>query len=133
MNEASETLSEEILKRLGTVAQNLAALQEHCYSRQDEDAFLLTRKTLNTMQEIRARLEEAGQAIPPMPSAGLDVPLHLLDTPTNRRYLEALTEAHRCALAVDYERGYGDDGLAQDLEDLCCAVRMEIFGTGKEE
>jgi hypothetical protein len=98
--------------------------------------------TAELAQEINARvfgvcqeLRQAGQELPAvsMQAAGLEVPLHLLDTTANRRYLDALVDAHRCALEVDREHGYGEDGPAQDLEDMVAAVRLEVYGpTGKE-
>lgn len=59
------------------------------------------------------------------------VPLPLLDTPANRRYLEKLREAWEAGLAVDRERygeDIGTDGEAQVIEMLIKDKETEIHG-----
>lgn len=56
-----------------------------------------------------------------------ETPLHLLDTPKNRRLLNALVEAHQAALDVDAERGIVD-GFAEVIEHFAAQVQTEIYG-----
>jgi hypothetical protein len=56
-----------------------------------------------------------------------DVPMHLLDSPANRRLLRALEEARAAALEVDSERGI-EDGFADVVEHFAANVETEIFG-----
>ena len=55
------------------------------------------------------------------------VPLHLLDSPANRRLLRALQEAHAAALEVDNERGI-EDGFADVVEHFAANVATEVHG-----
>jgi hypothetical protein len=128
----TETLSERTRRDLGALSHLAGSLMQRCVSTGDNITFETAQKMNAIVRRVCDELRAEGldvSEISPM-EAGLQVPLHLLDTPANRRYLEALVEAHACALEVDRERGYGNDGPAQDLEDLCCEVRMEIFGPG---
>lgn len=132
---STDTLSEKVRRDLAAVSHLAGRLMQHQCTKGDDLGMELAGKMNETIGRVCAELRAAGQdvtAISPT-EAGLDVPLHLLDTTANRRYLDALKQAHICALEVDYERGYGNDGPAQMLEDLVCEVRMEIFGPGKEE
>ena len=64
------------------------------------------------------------------------VPMHLLDTPTNRRYLAALEVAYSAGIEVDFERGYEDgEGVAeQEVANLLSYTRAEIHApTGSGE
>jgi hypothetical protein len=129
---STDTLSEKTRRELAAVSRLCGKLMQHCAVTGDditaELAQQINARVFGVCQELRA----AGQELPAvsMQAAGLEVPLHLLDTTANRRYLAALVEAHRAALEVDFERGYGEDGPAQDLEDLVAEVKMEIFGPG---
>lgn len=79
-------------------------------------------------------MEEAGASTPQSLPSPESVPLHLLDTPTNRRFALRLREAYEAAREVDQERGYGDDGPADYLADLLARVEIEIYGpTGSGE
>lgn len=85
----------------------------------------------NLAAQLETRLEQAGAVRPralPQPD---DVPLHLLDTPANRRYRDALQVAWEAGLAVDRER-YGErigtDGCAQVIEMVLRDVEQECFG-----
>ena len=125
-------MSERTRRDLAALSHLAGDLMQHCVGTKDEIALMMA-KLMNDIvfrvdKELRAQGIDTSQISPT--EAGLEVPLHLLDTPANRRYLSALIEAHQCALAVDIERGYGQDGPAQDLEDLVCEVRMEVFGPG---
>lgn len=81
---------------------------------------------------LQTRLDRAGaqkpQAVPPSRS---EVPLELLDTPANRRYLSTLREAWKAGLAVDEERygkAIGTDGCAQVIEMVLRDVEQEVHG-----
>jgi nucleotide-binding universal stress UspA family protein len=54
--------------------------------------------------------------------------LAALDSPANRRLLDALTVAQAAALEVDKERGHAGDGFAEVLEDFAAEVQTEIHG-----
>ena len=89
------------------------------------------------MQELQSRawtvvrdLVDAGAADPTGGRATTDeapVPLHLLDSPANRRLLRALQEAHAAALEVDNERGI-EDGFADVVEHFAANVATEVHG-----
>ncbi len=75
-------------------------------------------------------LVDAGAADPTggqVAASTADVPLHLLDSPANRRLLRTLQEAHAAALAVDEERGI-EDGFADVIEHFAANVATEIHG-----
>jgi len=75
-------------------------------------------------------LVDAGAADPTggqVTTAAPDVPLHLLDSPANRRLLRALEEAHAAALEVDRERGI-EDGFADVIEHFAAGVQTEVHG-----
>jgi len=75
-------------------------------------------------------LVDAGAADPTggqVTTAAPPVPLHLLDTPANRRLLHALEEAHAAALDVDGERRIVD-GFADVIEHFAAGVQTEIYG-----
>ena len=72
-------------------------------------------------RRLALRLEKAGADRPdsPPPSLTEGVPLHLLNTPANRRLLSLLRETYEAALAVDRERygeSIGTDGCARSLK-----------------
>ena len=75
-------------------------------------------------------LDQAGAQRPDTLRRPTPVPLEMLSTPANRRYLDALEEAHRRALAVDAERyGEGEDGPAAGMIELLVSeTREEVFG-----
>ena len=84
-------------------------------------------------RRLTLQLEKAGADRPdaPPPSLAEGVPLHLLNTPANRRYLSLLRETYEAALAVDRERygaDIGTDGLAQRIEDVLADVEEEVDG-----
>lgn len=77
------------------------------------------------------RLEQAGAQRPATSTPAPAVPLHLLDTPANRRYAEKLREAWEAGMAVDRERygpNIGTDGCAQIIEMVLADVEAEIHG-----
>jgi hypothetical protein len=78
-----------------------------------------------TMRE----LVDAGAADPTgrLAAVAPDVPLHLLDSPANRRLLRLLEEAHAAALEVDNERGI-QDGFADVVEHFAAGVATEVHG-----
>jgi hypothetical protein len=78
-----------------------------------------------TMRE----LIEAGASDPTGRLAAIapNVPLQLLDSPANRRLLNALLEAHEAALEVDRERGI-EDGFADVIEHFAAGVQTEVHG-----
>ncbi len=81
--------------------------------------------------QMETRLEQVGAQKPAKVAARFEVPLHLLDTPKNRRYAEALRGAWEAGLAVDEER-YGEkigtDGCAQIIEMVLADVEQEVGG-----
>ncbi len=75
-------------------------------------------------------LVDAGAADPTggrVTTAEAPVPLHLLDSPANRRLLRALQEAHEAALAVDEERSIVD-GFADVVSLFAAGVATEVHG-----
>ena len=81
--------------------------------------------------QMETRLEQAGAQRPGTLATMNLVPLALLDTPANRRYLEALRVAYEAGLAVDRERygeSIGTDGCAQVIEMVLADVEQEIDG-----
>lgn len=79
-------------------------------------------------------MEEAGGATPgelPPPAA---VPLHLLDTPANRRLARCLRDAYEAAVEVDRERGAYTEGEPEDgpaalpIVELLWRVEEECYG-----
>lgn len=81
-----------------------------------------------TAAALLSEMERAGSARPSSLPPANGVPLHLLDTPANRRLARALREAYEAAQAVDYERGYGEDGPAEHIGELLGRVEQEVFG-----
>lgn len=78
---------------------------------------------------VGVALEQAGADRPGSLPAPPDVPLQLLDTPSNRRLLATLQEAYSAALAVDRERYGSQDGpAAQAVSELVAMVEMEVYG-----
>ena len=75
-------------------------------------------------------LDAAGAARPMQASTFPDIPLHLLDTPANRRYLRALQNARDAAAEVDQERQESgvDSVAAEILEMLLADTEMEVHG-----
>ena len=96
-------------------------------------ARLLVEQTEDEARRLALRLEKAGADRPdaPPPAFTEGVPLHLLNTPANRRYLSLLRETYEAALVVDRERygaDIGTDGLAQRVEDILADVEEEVGG-----
>ena len=84
------------------------------------------------LRQLVLDMEKAGADLPvDTDTVRNDVPLHLLDTPANRRYADKLREAWEAGLAVDRERygaDIGTDGCAQMVEMLLADVEQEIGG-----
>lgn len=79
---------------------------------------------------VRAGAQEPGPAV----AAPVETPLHLLDTPANRRYAHALREALEALRAVERERGITDGGASEALEDWLAGVELEVYGpAGRDE
>lgn len=81
--------------------------------------------------QLETRLERAGAEQAAVVAAPMTVPLALLDTPANRRYLETLRACYEAALAVDWERygeSIGTDGCAQAVELILADVEEELRG-----
>lgn len=57
-----------------------------------------------------------------------ETPLHLLSSPANLRYLEALRAAVEAAKDVDRERGCLGDGPSELLEDWLFGLEFEVKG-----
>lgn len=134
--ESDTQAAHERRRKQAAVVNKLAnALQMRACTISDDDTLALARQIAEAAHTLcKMEWEMFGPLLEVSAQrAGLEVPLELLDTPRNRRLLSALEEAHMAALSVDYERGYGDDGTAQDLEDWVCKVRDEIYGPGGKE
>lgn len=115
--------------RFAELTRNTAIAARLAYARGDRDAGKQFLKDLELAAAASSvSMEGAGAGRPrslPDPQA---VPLALLDTPASRRYARLMREAHEAALAVDRERGYGDDGPAATLEGLAEEAEMQVFG-----
>ena len=92
----------------------------------------LLREAADLAANLQTRLDRAGADRPAaVPTSRYEVPLQLLDTPANRRYLETLRAAWEAALAVDRERygpTIGTDGCAQVIEMVLADVEQEVLG-----
>lgn len=75
----------------------------------------------NKMQQAGADRPES-LPIPP------EIPLPLLSSRANRRYVQTLRQAYDDGLGVDRERGWGEEGPAQILKMLLTDVEMQVFG-----
>lgn len=91
--------------------------------------------TVDASVRMGIRLERAGADPIGPPAQSLsdvpEIPLHLLDTPANRRYLGLLRDTYEAALAVDRERfgeDIGTDGCAQAIEIVLRDVEEEVHG-----
>lgn len=77
-------------------------------------------------------LERAGAANPIQTQRPASSPklltLGLLTSPANRRLLDALRQAHGAAKAVDRERGYWPDGMAESFADFVIETEREVYG-----
>lgn len=81
--------------------------------------------------QMETRLERVGAQKPARVAARYEVPLHLLDTPANRRYAAKLRVAWEAGLVVDEERygpKIGTDGEAQIIEMVLADKEQEIAG-----
>ena len=81
--------------------------------------------------QMETRLDRAGAERPAVVAAPMTVPLALLDTPANRRYVRDLRTAWESALAVDRERygeNIGTDGCAQAVEMILADAEQELHG-----
>ena len=92
----------------------------------------IVEQTEDAARRMALRLDRAGADAPAgtLPRTE-ETPLHLLDTPANRRYAEKLREAWEAGLAVDRERygaDIGTDGGAQMVEMLLADVEQEVHG-----
>ena len=136
MSETDTQAAHEARRKQAAIVNKLAnALQMRTCTIGDDNTLTLARQIAEAAHTLCKMEREMFGPLPAVSDlrAGLEVPLELLDTPRNRRLLSALEEAHEAALAVDYERGYGDDGPAQDLEDWTYKVREEVYGPGARE
>ena len=121
----TDILSHRVRRDLATVSHIAGDLAQRCITLNDGRAAKLSNDLNIAVCRICGNLETEGVTLP----AVSEVPLHLLDTPANRRLLEALREAHAAALEVDRERGYGEEGvISQDIENLLSEVQLEVYG-----
>lgn len=84
-------------------------------------------------EQILRRLLALGASHPAGVSGGDTLPLDMLDTPANRRFLAALEAAAEAGAEVDRERGWIDEsgepiGHGETLAGLALLARREIFG-----
>lgn len=129
------TIAQETLDRWRAFAEQVRTATfsvRHAYARGQRE------QAQDTLQGLHAdaiaaglSLDAAGARTPPALPTAPAVPLHLLDTPKNRRYADALRAAWEAGLVVDRER-YGErigtDGCAQVVEMVLADVEMEIYG-----
>ncbi len=73
-------------------------------------------------------MEAAGAQRPSSRPASKGVPLGLLSTEKSRRYAKLMRAAYEAAREMDHERGYGDDGAADFIEDLALDAEQEACG-----
>lgn len=79
-------------------------------------------------------MERAGAITPAGLPTPREVPLHLLDTPANRRLARALRDAYEAAVEVDRERGAYTPGEPEDgpaalpIVELLIRVEEECYG-----
>ena len=88
-------------------------------------------QTEDAARRMALRLEQAGAQRPEGHQPPPEVPLHLLNTPANRRYVETLHAAWEAGKAVDRERfgaDIGTDGPAQAVERLLAEAEEELHG-----
>ncbi len=91
-----------------------------------EEGRALVSTTLNALVRLGAA---SPYPAAPMASASSAPPLHLMDTPANRRLFDALMVAYEAAAAVDRERGDDPaDGFAAILEGFAAGKRDEVLG-----
>lgn len=91
------------------------------------------RKARKASEQILNRLIAMGAKRPGSAVAADALPLHLMDTPANRRYLAALEAAAEAGAAVDRERGWIDangesTGHGETLAGLALLTRREVHG-----
>lgn len=113
----------------GEVRGQLNALKHK--TRPNTPAWDTLQQADDAARRLGLSLEQGGAQRPAGHAPRPSVPLHLLDTPANRRYLSALQEAWECALAVDRERygeSIGTDGCAQVIEMVLADVQEEVSG-----
>lgn len=128
MNVPNETL-DRWRRMADAVRAPLNALKRQV--RASTPAWELATQADDAARTLGLELERGGAQRPPEHVQRPNVPLELLDTPANRRYLAALQEAWECALAVDRERygeSIGTDGCAQAVEFILCDVQEEVRG-----
>lgn len=93
--------------------------------------FQLSEAQAQTAKLWRA-LERAGATNPiqtPRPTSSPKLlMLELLTSPANRRLLDALREVRDAAEAVDRERGYWPDSMAEAFADFVIETEREIYG-----
>lgn len=87
-------------------------------------------QTASAAARMGIRLERAGADRPDSLPPRREVPLALLDTPANRRYMRALQTAYEAGKEVDAERyGPHEDGpAAGGVELLMMNVELEVMG-----
>ncbi len=115
--------------RFAELARNTAIAARLAYARGERDK---GRKFLQDLEQAAAAasvdMEAAGADRPASLPPPVGVPLALLSTEASRRYARLMREAHAAALAVDRERGYGDDGPAMVLEGFAEAAELDAYG-----
>lgn len=115
--------------RFAELARNTAIAARLAYARGERDK---GKKFLQDLEQAAAAasvdMEASGADRPRTLPPPADVPLSLLDTPASRRYARLMREAYEAALAVDRERGYGDDGPALVLEGFAEGAELDAYG-----
>lgn len=115
--------------RFAEMTRNTAIAARLAYARGERDK---GRKFLQDLEQAAAAasvdMEASGADRPRSLPPPAEVPLALLSTEASRRYARLMREAHAAALAVDVERGYGDDGPALVLEGFAEAAELDAYG-----
>ena len=123
---------QEDLNSLRTLAGKIKQAGSQAMRTVGHDQALRLEELTSLAAQLETRLTQAGAERPAAPpSSRFTVPLHLLNTRTNRRKAEKLREAWEAALEVDRERygpTIGTDGEAQMIEMLLADCEQEIGG-----
>lgn len=127
MNISTEKLT--AWNRFAELTRNTAIAARLAYARGERDK---GRKFLQDLEQAAAAasvdMEGAGADRPRNLPPPADVPLNLLSTEASRRYARLMRDAYEAALAVDQERGYGEDGPAAVLEGFAETAELDAFG-----
>lgn len=116
-----------------TVRDTSVRVQVHLAKRKLHTADVELQILFHAAAAVFVSMQRAGAQTPDcLPPAA--VPLHMLDTPANRRLARALRDAYEAAVEVDRERGTYTEGEPEDgptampIVELLVRVEEECFG-----